>query len=135
MNSLHDSPITSHSGQWKTTNLVAFNFWLLGIGHYIVEYLKGCDLCNHTKNYLAPLAGKLMPNHIPDCHWQIILVDPITELLQSHGYNTIMVVVDHLSKHTHSILMTLDITVSGVAKLFRDHVWKLHRLPEEVISN
>ena len=25
--------------------------------------------------------------------------------------------------------------VSGVARLFRDHIWKLHRLPEEVISD
>jgi len=27
VNALHDSPITSHSGQWKTTDLVARNFW------------------------------------------------------------------------------------------------------------
>jgi len=52
---------------------------------------KGCDLCNHTKNYRAPLAGKLMPNHIPDCHGRSFWC-PHTELLQSHGYNTIMVV-------------------------------------------
>src|SRR5882724_2271185 len=105
------------------------------MGHYIAEYVKGCDLCNHTKNYSATLAGKLMPNHIPDHHWQIILVDLITELPWSHSYNAIVVVVDCLSKHTHAIPMMLDIMASGVAQLFRDHVWKLHRLPEEVISD
>ena len=31
--------------------------------------------------------------------------------------------------------MTLDIMVSGVAWLFRDHAWKLHGLLEEVISD
>src|SRR5712664_780724 len=46
-----------------------------------------------------------------------------------------MVVVDHLSKRTHIIPTTSDVTAAGVAKLFRDHVWKLHGLPEEVISN
>ena len=50
------------------------------MGCYIAEYAKGCDLCNHTNNYLAPLAGKLMPDCIPGHHWQIILVDLITEL-------------------------------------------------------
>src|SRR5882724_1481754 len=105
------------------------------MGCYIAEYVKGCDLCNHTKNYPAPPAGKLMPNHIPDHHWQIISVDLITELPQSHHYDTIMVVVDHLSKHAHAIPMTLDIMVSGVAWLFRDHAWKLHGLLEEVISD
>src|SRR5882724_1756040 len=46
-----------------------------------------------------------------------------------------MVVVDHLSKQAHIIPTTLDIMASGVAQLFRDHIWKLHGLPEEVISN
>jgi len=105
------------------------------MGHYIVEYMKGCDLCNCTKNYPAPLAGKLMPNCIPDHHWHFISVGLITKLPWSHGYDTIMVVVDHLSKCAHAILMTSDITVSRVAWLFRDHFWKLHGLLEEVISD
>src|SRR5882724_1917540 len=105
------------------------------MGCYIAEYVKGCDLCNHTKNYPAPLARKLMPNHIPDHHWQIISVDLITKLLLSHSYNTIMVVVDHLSKCAHAIPTMSDMMASGVARLFVDHMWKLHGLPEEVISD
>ena len=66
---------------------------------------------------------------------QVILVDLITKLPRSHGHNTIMVVVDCLSKHTHVIPTTSDVTTSGVARLFRDHIWKLHGLPEEVINN
>src|SRR5882724_9230505 len=46
-----------------------------------------------------------------------------------------MVVVDRLSKQAHVIPMTSDVMASGVAQLFRDHVWKLHGLPEEVISD
>jgi len=57
------------------------------------------------------------------------------ELPQSHGYNAIMVVVDWLSKHAHMVLTTANVTMLGVAQLFRDHVQKLHGLPEEVISN
>src|SRR5882724_10093615 len=129
------TPITSHSGCWKTTDLVACNFWWPGMGCYIAEYMRGCDLCNHTKNSPSALAGKLMRNHIPNHRWQTISVDLITELPQSHRYDTIMVIVDHLSKHAHTILTTSDVTASGIARLFRDYVWKLHGLPEEVISN
>ena len=43
-------------------------------------------------------AGKLMPNHIPYRWWQIILVDLVMELPQSHGYDSILVTVDQLSK-------------------------------------
>src|SRR5882672_2249324 len=46
-----------------------------------------------------------------------------------------MVVVDRLSKRTHVIPTTSNFTAAGVAKLFRDHIWKLHGLPEEVISD
>src|SRR5882724_12054176 len=76
-----------------------------------------------------------MPNRVPDHHWQISLVNIIMELPQSHGYDAIMVVVDCLSKWAHVIPTTSDITVSGVAQFFRDHIWKLHGLPEEVISD
>jgi len=135
VNALSDSPIMGHSFQWKTTDLVACNFWWPGVGCYVAEYMKGCDLCNCTKNYPAPLAGKLMPNCIPDCHWQLISVDLITELPWSHGYDAIMVVVDFLSKCAHAILTMSDVMASRVAWLFRDHIWKLHGLPEEVISD
>ena len=76
-----------------------------------------------------------MPNCIPYCHWQIISVDLITELPQSHGYDSILVAVDHLSKRAHFITTMSNITSLGVAWLFRDSVWKLRRLPKEVISD
>ena len=76
-----------------------------------------------------------MPNRIPYCRWQIISVDLITELPQSHGYDSILIAVDRLSKWAHFIATTSNITSLGVAWLFRDGVWKLHGLPEEVISD
>ena len=36
---------------------------------------------------------------------------------------------------SHFVAMTEKITVKGLARLFRDNVWKLHGLPESVISN
>ena len=54
---------------------------------------------------------------------------------QSHGYDSILVAVDRLSKRAHFIATTSDITLLGVTRLFQDSVWKLHGLPEEVISD
>ena len=59
----------------------------------------------------------------------------ITELPQSHGYDSILIAVDHLSKQAHFIATTSDITSLGVTQLFQDSIWKLHGLPEEVISD
>ena len=114
----HDTPVTGHSRRWKTTELVAWNYWWLGMGRYIVKYVKGCDLCNRTKTFPVAPVGKLMPNHIPYRWWQIISVDLITELPQSHGYDSILVAVDRLSKRAHFIPTTSDVTSLGVVRLF-----------------
>ena len=105
------------------------------MGCYIVKYMKGCNLCNQTKTFMAAPAGKLMPNCIAYHRWQIISVDLIMELPQSHGYDSILAAADRLSKWAHFIPTTSNITSLGVAQLFRDSVWKLHGLPEEVISD
>ena len=131
----HNTPVTGHSGQWKMTKLVACNYWWPGMGCYIAKYVKGCNLCNRMKMFLTAPGGKLMPNCIPYHHWQIISVDLIMELPQSHSYDSILITVDHLFKQTHFIATMSDITSLGVARLFRDGVWKLHGLPEEVISD
>ena len=51
------------------------------------------------------------------------------------GYNAILVVCDCFSKMAHFIATTEKTSVEGLAKLFLDHVWKLHRLPESIISD
>ena len=76
-----------------------------------------------------------MSNHIPYHRWQIISVDLITELPQSHGYDSILVAIDCLSKWAHFIATMSDITLLGVAQLFWDSIWKLHGLQGEVISD
>src|SRR5258707_15526214 len=59
----------------------------------------------------------------------------IGELLDSKGYNAILVVVDCLSKRIHAVPTVTSLDSAGVAWLFLEHVWCHHRLPEEVISN
>src|SRR5260370_22516023 len=59
----------------------------------------------------------------------------IGELLDSKGYNAVLVVVDRLCKWIHAIPTVTSLDSAGVAQLFLEHVWCHHRLPEEVISN
>src|SRR5882724_13694478 len=76
----HDCPVVGHPGRWKMTELVARNFWWPQMGHYMADYVKGCDLCNHTKTFPTSPTSKLMPNRVPDHRWQIISVDLIMGL-------------------------------------------------------
>ena len=74
-----------------------------------------------------------MPNVIPEKPWSHILADFITKLPLAQGYNTVLVVCDRFSKMAHFIATMEKTSVEGLARLFRDHVWKLHRLPESII--
>ena len=42
---------------------------------------------------------------------------------------------DRLSKMTHFMATTKRTSAEGLARLFRDNVWKLHRLPENIMSD
>jgi len=76
-----------------------------------------------------------MPNSIPEKPWTHISADFITKLPLAQGYNSILVVVDWLTKMVHFIPTTEKTLAEGLAKLFRDNVWKLHGLPESIISD
>jgi len=76
-----------------------------------------------------------MPNLIPEKPWTHILADFITKLPLAQGYNSILVVVDQLTKIVHFIPTTEKTLAEGLARLFRDNVWKLHGLLESIISD
>jgi len=62
-------------------------------------------------------------------------VDFITKLPVFRGHDSILVVCDRFSKMLHFIATTEKIMTEGLVKLFRDKMWKLHRLLESVISD
>src|SRR5258705_9778692 len=131
----HNSVVTGHPGWWKTLELVSCNYWWPGISCYVASYVAGCNTCNCCKSFPTQKVRKLMPNQIPSCHWEVISVNTIRELLESKGYNAILVVVDRLSKCIHAVPTVTTIDSAGVAHLFLKHVWRHHILPEVVISN
>lgn len=45
-----------------------------------------------------------------------------------------MVVVDRFTKYGHFMAITLPFIASSVAKLFLDNIYKLHRMPQSIIS-
>jgi len=76
-----------------------------------------------------------MANETPEKLWIHVMVDFITKLLLVAGKDAILVVCDKLSKIAHFVTTIEGTLAESLAKLFRDNIWKLHRLPESVISN
>jgi len=76
-----------------------------------------------------------MANKVLEKAWTHLTVDFITKLPLVTGKDVILVVCDRLSKMAHFVATTEKMTAEGLARLFRNNVWKLHGLPESVISN
>jgi len=62
-------------------------------------------------------------------------VDFITKLPLVAGKDVILVVCDRLSKMTYFVATIEGTLAEELARLFRDNIWKLHRLPESIISD
>ena len=62
-------------------------------------------------------------------------MDFIVELPKSGGYDAVMVVVDSVDKQSHFIKTVTTIMAAGTANLYLRNIWKLHGLPQKVISN
>jgi len=75
-----------------------------------------------------------MPNSAPEKPWAYISADFITKLPLAQGYDSILVVCDRMTKMAHFIPTTEKTSAEGLARMFKDHVWKLHGLPESIVS-
>ena len=64
-----------------------------------------------------------------------MIVDFITKLPLAVEKDAILVVCDRLSKITYFVATIEGILAKGLARLFRDNIWKLHRLPESIVSD
>ena len=62
-------------------------------------------------------------------------VNYIVELLILESYNTIMVIIDYLTKIRHFVLINNKVIAEDIADLFINHVYKLHRFPNTTVSN
>jgi len=76
-----------------------------------------------------------MLNSIPEKPWMHISANFITKLPLAQGYDLILVVVNRLTKMVHFIPTTEKMLAEGLARLFRDNMWKLHSLPKSIISD
>jgi len=131
----HNVLAAGHEGRWKMVELVTRNYWWPGVTRDVGKYVEGCDLCQRMKNRMEELAGKLKLSEVPKKPWSHLTVDFITKLPVVAGKDMVLVVCDRLSKITHFVATIEGTSVEVLARLFRDNVWKLHGLPESVVSD
>ena len=141
----HDSKIAGHMGQGKTIELIRRNFFWPGMDAYIEDYVRSCDSCQKNKAARHARYGLLQPLELPHAPWQSISMDFITDLPTSPpdtgdgvsaGYTSIWVIVDRFTKMAHFIPLKKHLTkAADLAPIFLRHIWRLHGLPQDIVSD
>ena len=101
----------------------------------IKRYVKNCDTCQRSKAVRHAPYGLLQPNEVPDQPWRSIAIDFITDLPESDGYDTILVVIDRLTKMSHFISCKKDLDARQFTTLFMQHIVRLHGIPRDIITD
>ena len=131
----HDVPSVGHVGMRRTLNLVDRQFHWNGLRSDVISYVRTCPTCQEMKSDNRAKAGLLQPLEIPDRKWAQVTTDLVTDLPESSGYTAIAVFVDRFTKMVHFAPCTKEVTAQEYARLFVDHVFRLHGLPEVIISD
>ena len=77
----------------------------------------------------------LQSNEVPDQPWKSIAIDFITDLPNSDRYDTILVVIDRVTKMSHFIPCRKDLDGRQFATLFLKEIIRLHRIPCDSITD
>jgi hypothetical protein len=99
MDEAHCSRYSLHFGTNNMYQDFKNFFWWTRMKNEIVKYVLECDTCRRVRaDHLRP-AENLQPLSIPEWKWENIHMDFIVGLPRtSRGYNSIWVIVDHLTK-------------------------------------
>jgi len=131
----HEPRQAGHGGTAKTTELISRRYYWPKIREDIKRFIKNCDTCQRTKVVRHAPYGLLQSNAAADRPWKSIAMDFITDLPKSEGYDTILVVINRLTKIRHFIPCSKDLDARQFANLFIKEIVRLHGLPHDIITD
>jgi len=132
----HENPLESaHASAERLWQNLSSKFYWKHMKTDIMEYCRTCDVCQKVKVPNFTKFGFLIPNPIPSCPYQSISMDFIVNLPLSNGFNTIFVIVDHLSKQGSFIPCTTGLTAEEFTELFVRHVVCRFGLLDSIITD
>ena len=132
----HDTPFSGHLGMDKLLRGVSKDFWWPHQRDDVADYVRTCDSCQRNKPLNRAPAGLLQPLPTPEHNWEQITMDLITGLpTTSEGHDTILVIVDRMSKMIHCSPTRKTVTGPGLADLVINNVFRYHGLPRIIISD
>ena len=136
----HDDLLAGHFGIKKKRKLIVRKYYWLMLRHDVDNYVKGCNICLASKTGRYKPHGDLQSLPIPIYYWKDLSIDFITGLpiltdWKRDSYDSILVIVDRLTKMVYYAPVKVIINAPGLTEVIINVVVKHHGLPDLIITD
>ncbi|GKA38946.1 hypothetical protein Tco_0731497 [Tanacetum coccineum] len=136
MHESHKSKYSIHPGSDKMYQDLKQLYWWPNMKANIATYVSKCLTCAKVKAEHQKPSGLLVQLKIPEWKWEKITMDFVTKLPKTaKGYDTIWVIIDHLTKSAHFLPIRENDLMEKLMKLYMKEVVTRHGVPISIISD
>nr|GFB92238.1 reverse transcriptase domain-containing protein [Tanacetum cinerariifolium] len=135
MHESHETKYSIHPGSDKMYQDMKKLYWWPNMKADIATYVSKCLTCAKVKAEHQKPSGLLVQPKIPKRKWDNITMDFVTKLPKSsHGYDTIWVIVDRLTKSAIFTPIRKTDPMDKLARIYLKEVVTRHGIPVSIIS-
>ena len=132
----HDTETMGHPGYYRTYINIRKNYYWKNMEKTILRYVNTCEKCQRNKARQTKNPGLLQPLEIPSGRWKDITMDFMVALPKTkNGFDSIMVMVDRMTKRSIFVPIRMDNTTEEIVKKFMDHYFKNHGIPKTIVTD
>ena len=100
------------------------------------QFVTNCLVCQNVKTEHHVCSGLLQPIRIPEWKWDRITMDFMVGLpLTGRKHDSVMVVVDQLTKLAHFLPMRINYLLDKLEEMYIKEIVRLHGIPISIISD
>lgn len=130
----HDNKASGHFGYSKTLSRFVHYHWK-NKSTDIYEYCRRCSSSQQNKDGSTKPLDEPQPLELPNRRWGFVSMDFIAHLPETDSdYACITTFVDRFSERVRLVTSRSTDTATDVAECFFRHVFRLHELPDSIVS-
>ncbi|GKB15101.1 reverse transcriptase domain-containing protein [Tanacetum coccineum] len=136
MHESHKSKYSIHPGADKMYHDMKMLYWWPNMKADIATYVSKCLTYAKVKAEHQRPSGLLVQPDIPEWKWEKITLDFITKLPKTAaGFNSILVIVDRLTKSAYFLLMKETDSTKKLTRLYMKEIVARHGILVSIISD
>ena len=133
---MHNVPYVGHLSYQKIISAIRSQLFWQRMKKYVFDCIARCMECQRVKDKHRHPMCLLQPLPIQYKKWEVVTIDFITKFLkETRQHESIMVVVDKLTKDAHLFPIKMTHTTTNIAEIYMREIARLHGIPKEIVSD